>query len=267
MFTIGEFSGLTGVSAKRLRHYDSLGLFQPAWVDPDSRYRHYSAGQLPELRRIVALIDLGVPLADIARLRADDVDLEETLSRRREELERDRAELDRRLAALDIRLHRDGLRDVVVRRRSRGRWLSLRRWVRPGDDLAPLFDEMEDHAAAHRARGPRPPACIVHADTAARKDVELLVPIDRPVPATDRVEVVTTPSTRVATHLLVGGYEGLGAVAGDLRRWAQEMGLTVSGPAWYLYMRFSADDHLELPAPFLTDRRQELVTEVQVPVG
>ena len=62
VFTIGSFSALTGVSAKRLRHYDGSGLFQPVWVDPATRYRYYSATQIPDLRRIVSLVNLGIPL-------------------------------------------------------------------------------------------------------------------------------------------------------------------------------------------------------------
>ena len=60
MFTVGRFAELSGVSAKRLRHYDEIGLFHPAWVDPTNDYRYYVAGQIPELRRIAALRDLGV---------------------------------------------------------------------------------------------------------------------------------------------------------------------------------------------------------------
>lgn len=266
MFTIGQFSELTGISSKRLRHYDRMALFRPAWVDPDSRYRYYSPGQLPELRRIVALIDLGVPLKDIARLLAEDADLEEVLTRQREELERYRAELDRRLSALDIQIHRDGLRDVVVRRRAPGRWISLRQTVARGADLAPLFDEAEQHAAEHVARAARPPVCVVHDSVRSHHDIELLIPVVRAVPDADPLRFVTTPACRVATHLVVGGYDSLANVADRLRHWAIRTGMTISGPPWYVYMRFSADAYLDLPMEFLTDRRHELVTEVQQPV-
>jgi DNA-binding transcriptional MerR regulator len=39
MFRIGEFAGLSGVSARTLRAWDALGLFAPAWVDPATGYR------------------------------------------------------------------------------------------------------------------------------------------------------------------------------------------------------------------------------------
>ena len=68
MFRIAEFAQLSGVSARTLRKWDDLGVFRPAWVDPVSGYRGYSPAQLPELRRVLALRDLGVPLAEIASL-------------------------------------------------------------------------------------------------------------------------------------------------------------------------------------------------------
>ena len=53
---------MAGVPAKRLRHYDAIGLFKPAWVDPTNDYRYYSAAQLAQLNRILALKDLDVSL-------------------------------------------------------------------------------------------------------------------------------------------------------------------------------------------------------------
>ena len=61
MFSIGEFARLGGVSARTLRHYDEIGLLRPATVDPGSGYRGYTAAQLGELNRIMALKELGLP--------------------------------------------------------------------------------------------------------------------------------------------------------------------------------------------------------------
>ena len=62
MFTIGDFARFAGVSVRMLRHYDALGLLPPAYVDPTTGYRHYSAGQFPRLHRLLALKDLGFTL-------------------------------------------------------------------------------------------------------------------------------------------------------------------------------------------------------------
>lgn len=267
MFTIGRFAELTGVSAKRLRHYDRIGLFRPAWVDADTLYRYYSAGQLPELRRIVSLIDLGLPLADIAALRNDDADLADVLARRRDELERQRADLDRRLQALDITLHRAGPLDVVVRHRPRGKWVALRETVPLEADLAPLFDEAEFHAADHDARAPRPPACILHEVSSAARDIELLIPVLRQIPDSGRLRFTSTDAGKVATAMAVGGYGDLRPLTRQLEAWVDSMGFEPAGPPWYVYLRFSADHYLTLPPEFLTDHVPELVTEIQIPIG
>src|SRR4051812_5608836 len=64
--SIGAFSRMTFVSVKALRHYDEIGLLAPAWVDPDSGYRHYSAAQVPVAQVIRRLRELGMPLDQIA---------------------------------------------------------------------------------------------------------------------------------------------------------------------------------------------------------
>ncbi len=65
MFTIGDFARFAGVSVRMLRHYDALGLLPPAYVDPTTGYRHYSAGQFPRLHRLLALKDLGFTLEQL----------------------------------------------------------------------------------------------------------------------------------------------------------------------------------------------------------
>lgn len=68
MFQIGEFSRIAQVSASQLRNYDQLGLFSPEKVDPQTGYRYYSAKQLPQLNRVIALKEMGLSLAQIKNL-------------------------------------------------------------------------------------------------------------------------------------------------------------------------------------------------------
>lgn len=41
IFSIGEFSQISGLSLKTLRFYDEKGLLKPAQVDPSTGYRFY----------------------------------------------------------------------------------------------------------------------------------------------------------------------------------------------------------------------------------
>ena len=40
MLKIGLFSKLSRVSIRMLRYYDEIGLLHPAYIDPESDYRH-----------------------------------------------------------------------------------------------------------------------------------------------------------------------------------------------------------------------------------
>ena len=68
MLKIGDFSSLSQVSIKTLRYYDERGLLSPVHVDPETGYRYYSASQLSQLHRILALKDFGFSLEQIATM-------------------------------------------------------------------------------------------------------------------------------------------------------------------------------------------------------
>jgi len=152
----------------------------------------------------------------------------------------------------------------VVRTRPPGRWASLRAEVKVGEDLGPLFVEVERHVQDQGARAAQPPVLVVHETRSRSRTVELLIPIDRSIVPSDRVESVSTRAARVASSLVVGSYEPLPEVVADLRAWAGRTGREVVGSPWYVYLRFAAEEHLRLPEEYLTAQAEELVTEVQL---
>lgn len=76
MIKIGEFSKLSRVSIRMLRHYDDIGLLQPARIDEFSGYRYYEPKQLISIGKITSLKDMGFSLADISVLIDEDCDKE-----------------------------------------------------------------------------------------------------------------------------------------------------------------------------------------------
>lgn len=69
MLTIGAFAKASRLSPKALRLYDELDLLRPARVDPDTGYRYYATAQLEQARLVAWLRRLGMPLAEIRRVR------------------------------------------------------------------------------------------------------------------------------------------------------------------------------------------------------
>ena len=263
MFRIAEFARLSGVSARTLRKWDALGVFRPAWTDPASGYRGYSPAQLPELRHVLALRDVGVPLAGIAEL-VRGGDAREALERRREELEAARREAERRLRALDISVAMaddPAAPDVVVRPVAE----ELVAWA-----PMPAGDEPESAAwyrleATVRDLGRRraaPPGA-----TAIDGVPAIYVPLTRSVPEHAGVATAVLPAVLVASVLHRGRYAGLAAAEASLARWTEAAGLSVAGRIRTLYVQFGAETELRVPARYLVDRSADLVTELQLPVA
>lgn len=73
--SIGDFSRMTHLSVKALRHYHELGLLEPSEVDPGTGYRSYNLSQVPVAQVIRRLRELEMPVERVkAVLDAADVD-------------------------------------------------------------------------------------------------------------------------------------------------------------------------------------------------
>lgn len=106
MLTIGELAHAGGVSVRMLRHYDSIGLLRPARVEDRTGHRYYTASQIGDLNRIVAMRDLGFGLQEIGELvRGVTVaDLRAMFLLRRSDIAREISDNHRKLAAIESRL-------------------------------------------------------------------------------------------------------------------------------------------------------------------
>lgn len=103
LFTIGEFSKITGLTIKALRFYHEQGLLAPSLVDPQTGYRYYDQRQVETARVISYLRGLDLPLDQIREILRHVGDDEQVLN-----------VLDRQKATLQekIRAYRKALRSL-----------------------------------------------------------------------------------------------------------------------------------------------------------
>jgi DNA-binding transcriptional MerR regulator/effector-binding domain-containing protein len=62
---IGEFSRMTFLSVKTLRHYHETGLLAPARIDPSSGYRYYDVSQVTTAQVIRRFRELDLPIEQL----------------------------------------------------------------------------------------------------------------------------------------------------------------------------------------------------------
>lgn len=68
MLSIGEVAHATGVTRRMLRHWEDVGLLEPAAVDEHTGYRRYAHSQVGRVRAIAALRAVGFGLEAIKDL-------------------------------------------------------------------------------------------------------------------------------------------------------------------------------------------------------
>jgi DNA-binding transcriptional MerR regulator len=267
MLRIGDFARLAGVTVRALRHYEAEGLLAPAHVDEVTGYRSYRFEQLAELDRIVALRDLGFPLADIRELIGTQTGMGELLERVQRQRSRVAAEVERqssrlrRLAALQHAIAADPAApqlSVRVRPTPDVHALTIRARVSRGEQVTAMFEQAEAAAARHRVDSS--PFLLFH----GRREVEACIPV-RPDSRAARVRVV--PGAPLAASVVYSGaYSQTRPLHARMLRWLARSGMRPSGPLREVYHRFGADQlGYRLPPKRLAARPEKFVTELQVP--
>ena len=93
-YTVSDLARMSGVTARTLHHYDSIGLLVPSGRT-DAGYRHYSTADADRLGQILAYRACGLGLAEIASI------LQEDGLGRADHLRRQLELLDDRIARMD----------------------------------------------------------------------------------------------------------------------------------------------------------------------
>lgn len=106
--TIGELAGRLRISPRALRHYESIGLLEPSYVDARTGYRYYGDVELTRGLQIEQLKAAGIPLATITRMLDDGVPITEALEAHQSYLARTIADHRVHLAVVEAMLRAPG---------------------------------------------------------------------------------------------------------------------------------------------------------------
>ncbi|MDQ0540943.1 DNA-binding transcriptional MerR regulator [Curtobacterium flaccumfaciens] len=98
--TISELAKATGLTARTLRFYDEIGLVNPAGTTP-AGMRYYGPDEVLRLQRVLVYRQLQVPLEQIGRILADEVDPRAALEQQRVALLGEQARVADVLASVD----------------------------------------------------------------------------------------------------------------------------------------------------------------------
>jgi DNA-binding transcriptional MerR regulator len=249
---IGDFSRMTHLSVKALRHYHDVGLLTPAEIDPATGYRFYEPGQLPTAQVIRRFRDLGMPLGEIKEvLQAPDVAARNAvIVAHLQRMESQLAVTQSVVASLRSLLERPPA-PIAVEHRSVGpaRALAIRGPVSL-PDLDPWLDAAQrelDAALAEAAvppagpRGALYPAELFQLGTG---EVVAYVPVSDEVRSGGRARMLELPPAELAVAVHQGTVADLDLTYAALGTYVAEREIGVDGPIreHYLVTAFETDD-------------------------
>ncbi len=266
MLKIGEFSKLSRISIRMLRHYDDIGLLKPAEIDDFTGYRYYREEQLFIIGRITSLKDMGFALAEIIKILDNYDDKEKMdafLSERQKELSKLSKETEYKLMLLEtarkrLRKEQNMSFDVTVK-------TIPERYAATVHMVIPRY---EDEGMAWNMMGeckePLIPADPCYAiaefldDEFKEENVEIVVSkaVKGKYQDTEHVKFKTLPAVKVASCIIKGNYDQIGEAYATVASWIKANRYKMNGPMFNIY-------HV---SPAQTQNPEEYVTEACFPI-
>src|SRR3954469_20327177 len=116
--SIGDFSKMTYLSVKALRHYHDVGVLEPAQIDPATGYRSYLPSPVGSAQVISRLRALGMPPDEVRTIlsASDERTRDETLVAHLQRMEAQLEQTQQTVASLRAMLQRPAATPVVSRR-------------------------------------------------------------------------------------------------------------------------------------------------------
>lgn len=265
MLKIGDFSKLSRISIRMLRHYDELGLLMPKNTDDFTGYRYYAEEQLPIAGRIAALRDMGFGLVAIGEIMCcydNPQALAEFLAVKQAEVQAEAEAASHRLLLLDtaieqLRKDETAMNYNVTMKTMPERYVaSVRKIIPAYDQEGMLWNIMMTETAPQKMQIAENcnSLAIFHDDGFKESDVdvEVQMTVKGSYQNTEQVVFKTEPAIEIASATYKGNYEQMTAVNQVVAAWVQDNGYEFNNMMFCIY-------HV---SPAQTQNPDELVTEV-----
>ena len=255
LVSIGDFSRMTFLSVKALRHYHEVGLLPPADIDSDTGYRRYDLAQVPTAQVIRRLRELSMSLDDVRvvitapDVRARNEAISAHLQRMEGELEQTRATV----KSLRLLLDEEPSPAITVEYRAIGpsEALAIRDEIAHED----MFDWLDAALTELREALPKTSAKRTTADAALFSnelledefgEIVAVVPVEGAASRVGRVEALDLPRVEYAVAIHAGPLEDIDRTYAALGTVVAERAIGVQGPIRETYVVGSfesADEH------------------------
>lgn len=255
MLSIGDFSRMTYLSVKALRHYHDVGVLEPASIDPATGYRFYLPSQVGLAQMIRRLRDLGMPLDEVRTIVSapDSSTRDEALVAHLRRMEAQLAETQQTVSSLRTLLQEPSTDALHVTRRliPATDAIGITEHVKAEDGVAmwmAAFTELHTVLRETGASRSGPDGALFPAEFFEEEAgvVAAFIPIDDvdDVTVFGRVKRVVVPAITAAVAVHDGPFGDLDRTYGALGTWVLERAAGADGPIREYYLPTGDPDDL-----------------------
>ncbi|MBP2097288.1 MerR family transcriptional regulator [Enterococcus rivorum] len=242
MFKIGEFSKVSNITVRTLRHYEKVGLLLPSKVDQQSGYRYYKAEQLGVLNQIKLLQQVGLSLESIKEiLRSQDLSVLNYYYELREQeihLELETLNAKKQLVEELKKQLKEGVSmekyNVVKKQLAVRNVMSIRKVIPSFSDEGQLWNKLYLEAQKQQVKFSNQPSGIsIYHDKEyqeANVDVEVQSEVIGKYKDTEEATFFEAPAVEIASVTFHGSFDQMSLVSQALATWIDANGYKISGP-------------------------------------
>jgi DNA-binding transcriptional MerR regulator len=241
--TIGEFSRITHLSVKTLRHYHHVGLLEPADIDARTGYRRYTTGQIPTAQIIRRFRGLDMPVEEVkAVLNAPDHEVRNALiTAHLNRLENELTQTQLSVVSLRNLLEGAAAPIAVEHRTVPASHSAGIREIVNLEDLLPWYrgalGELYASVAAQGLLPSGPSGGLFSSEIFEheRGEATLFVPVDGDLRSIGRVTSFVVPAAELAVMVHCGPHTDIDVTYGALGTYVTQHALGVDGPVREYY--------------------------------
>jgi DNA-binding transcriptional MerR regulator len=250
--SIGDFSRMTHLSVKTLRHYHDVGLLVPAETDKASGYRYYAKAQVPMAQVIRRFRALDMPVEEVRAILAtsDPEARGKLIAAHLDRLERQLEETRAAVASLRALVERPEATIAVEHRAVRQQpALAISDSIRVKEVtewMAAAYAEVYEGLRSQGVKAAAPSGALWSTEvfTEGEGDGTVFVPVGGDVRPVGRARPLVVPPAELAVVVHHGAHTDVDRTYGALGTHVAEHEVGVDGPVreYYLVDRFSTAD-------------------------